>query len=89
MTSPRWRNRPDGSNWGEFGPDDECGRLNLLTPAKVLQGIAEVREGRRGSAFDRTGGTRRSVYAPVVMPSRPPVPVVTLYPALPVDETPT
>jgi kynurenine formamidase len=28
------------------GPDDQIGRLNLLTPEKVLQGIAEVREGR-------------------------------------------
>ncbi len=46
MTSPRWRQRPPGSNWGEFGPDDECGRLNLITPEKVLQGLAEVREGR-------------------------------------------
>jgi hypothetical protein len=46
MTTPRWRNRPPGSNWGEFGPDDEAGRLNLITPEKVLQGMAEVREGR-------------------------------------------
>jgi kynurenine formamidase len=42
----RWRNRPQGSNWGDFGPDDELGRLNLITPEKVLQGIAEVRDGR-------------------------------------------
>jgi kynurenine formamidase len=42
----RWKVRPEGSNWGEFGPDDECGRLNLITPEKVRQGIAEVREGR-------------------------------------------
>jgi Putative cyclase len=46
MDNPRWRRRPEGSNWGEFGPDDQCGRLNLITPEKVLQGIAEVREGR-------------------------------------------
>src|SRR5688572_29262048 len=46
MDDARWRRRPEGSNWGEFGPDDECGRLNLITPEKVLQGIAEVREGR-------------------------------------------
>ena len=44
--NPRWTRRPPGSTWGDFGPDDELGRLNLLTPAKVLQGIAEVREGR-------------------------------------------
>ncbi len=43
---PRWTQRPLGSTWGDFGPDDELGRLNLLTREKVLQGIAEVREGR-------------------------------------------
>ncbi len=42
----RWRKRPDRSNWGEFGENDEAGRLNLITPEKVLQGIAEVRDGR-------------------------------------------
>lgn len=42
----RWKRRPPGSNWGDFGPDDEVGRLNLLTPEKVLQGIAEVKAGR-------------------------------------------
>lgn len=42
----RWKNRPPGSNWGDFGPDDELGRLNLLTAEKVLQGVAEVRDGR-------------------------------------------
>jgi hypothetical protein len=44
--NPRWKRRPPGSNWGDFGPDDQLGRLNLLTREKVLQGIAEVREGR-------------------------------------------
>jgi len=42
---PRWKHRPEGSNWGDFGPDDQIGRLNWLTPEKVRQGIAEVREG--------------------------------------------
>ncbi|MEH6799293.1 MAG: cyclase family protein [Halopseudomonas sabulinigri] len=42
----RWKNRPQGSNWGDFGADDELGRLNLLTPEKVLQGVAEVHAGR-------------------------------------------
>ena len=41
----RWKQRPPGSNWGDFGPDDQCGRINLLTPEKVRQGVAEVREG--------------------------------------------
>jgi len=42
----RWTNRPDGSNWGDFGPDDELGRLNLLTREQVLKGVREVKEGR-------------------------------------------
>ena len=44
-TEPRWKQRPPGANWGDFGPHDQCGRLNLLTPEKVRQGIAEVHEG--------------------------------------------
>jgi hypothetical protein len=45
-TSPRWKNRPPGSNWGDFGPDDELGRINLITAEKVKQGVAEVKEGK-------------------------------------------
>ncbi len=44
--NPRWTRRPEGSTWGDWGPDDQLGRLNLLTPQKVLQGIAEVKTGR-------------------------------------------
>ncbi|WP_163846511.1 cyclase family protein [Pseudooceanicola aestuarii] len=46
MGTTRWKNRPEGSNWGDFGPDDQLGRLNLITAEKVRQGVAEVREGR-------------------------------------------
>lgn len=42
----RWTNRPDGSNWGDFGPDDEFGRLNLLTPERVQAAAREIKEGR-------------------------------------------
>jgi hypothetical protein len=45
MEAMRWKNRPAGSNWGEFGPDDQRGRMNLVTREKVLQGVAEVKEG--------------------------------------------
>ena len=41
----RWKNKPAGSNWGEFGPDDQRGRMNYVTREKVLQGAAEVKEG--------------------------------------------
>ena len=46
MPNPRWKIKPAGSTWGDFGPDDQLGRLNLVTPEKVKQGVAEVREGR-------------------------------------------
>lgn len=42
--TPRWTRRPEGSNWGDFGPDDRIGRMNLLTAEKVRQGLAEVRD---------------------------------------------
>ncbi|HVJ55139.1 MAG TPA: cyclase family protein [Aliidongia sp.] len=45
MTNPRWKHRPEGSNWGDFGPDDQLGRLNLLTPEKRRQAASEIREG--------------------------------------------
>lgn len=43
---PRWKRRPEPSTWGDFGPDDTLGRLNLLTQAKVREGIAEVVESK-------------------------------------------
>ena len=44
--SGRWSRRPNGSNWGDFGEDDQIGRLNLLTAARVRAAVAEVREGK-------------------------------------------
>ena len=41
----RWKQRPPASNWGEFGADDQRGRMNWVTREKVLQGVAEVKEG--------------------------------------------
>jgi hypothetical protein len=46
MQNPRWKHRPPGSTWGDFGTDDQRGRLNLVTPKKVLEGVAEVKEGK-------------------------------------------
>ncbi|EER60476.1 conserved hypothetical protein [Acidovorax delafieldii 2AN] len=42
----RWKQRPPGSNWGDFGPDDQLGRTNLIGPEQVRKGAQEVREGR-------------------------------------------
>jgi len=41
----RWTRRPEGSNWGDFGEDDQLGSLNYITPDCVLRAVAEVRAG--------------------------------------------
>jgi hypothetical protein len=45
MSTPRWTNKPDGSNWGRFGPDDQRGKMNLLTPERRVAAAREVKEG--------------------------------------------
>jgi len=42
------RDAPAGTAWGLFGPDDELGTLNLLTPARAL---AAARLVERGEVF--------------------------------------
>lgn len=42
----RWIKRPANSTWGDWGEDDQLGRLNLTNKEKVLQGIAEVKIGK-------------------------------------------
>jgi kynurenine formamidase len=42
----RWKQRPEGSNWGEFGDGDQLGSLNYITPACVKRAVAEIEEGR-------------------------------------------
>lgn len=75
MANARWKNRPEGSTWGDYGPDDQLGRLNDLTAEKVLQGIAEVRAGKTfclSLPLDYPGGAvlnpRR--HPPQIRPSR-------------------
>ena len=36
----RWKNRPEGSTWGDWGEDDQKGRMNLLTPERVKAAAA-------------------------------------------------
>ncbi len=45
MCDKRWLHRPKGSNWGDFGADDQLGRLNLITPERRKAAALEVREG--------------------------------------------
>ncbi|MEC8135773.1 MAG: hypothetical protein VX107_06415, partial [Pseudomonadota bacterium] len=45
--SQRWKNRPPGSNWGEFGSDDQLGRLNYLTEENTVKAAQEIKSGKR------------------------------------------
>ncbi len=70
----RWKQRPDGSTWSDWGDDDELGRINLLTPEKVLEG---VHEGKARISFclslplDFPGGTalNQRWFPPVLAPT--------------------
>lgn len=42
----RWLKRPHGANWGDFGEDDQVGRMNLVTPEVRRRALAEAREGQ-------------------------------------------
>ena len=69
----RWKNRPQGSNWGEFGDDDQRGRINLVTAERRLRAIKEVKTGRAfclSHPLDRPGGNLLNAYrkAPVFHP---------------------
>ena len=70
----RWQQRPPGSTWGDWGDDDELGRINLLTPEKVLQGVREVQTGETfclSLPLDYPGGTalNQRRYPPVIRPT--------------------
>jgi kynurenine formamidase len=70
----RWTQRPPGSTWGDWGDDDELGRINLLTPEKVLQGIREVEAGITfclSLPLDYPGGTalNQRRHPPVLAPT--------------------
>ncbi|MFE5027452.1 cyclase family protein [Streptomyces sp. NPDC056656] len=70
----RWKQRPPGSTWGDWGEDDELGRINLLTPEKVLQGVREVEHGVTFSLslpLDYPGGTslNQRRYPPILRPT--------------------
>jgi kynurenine formamidase len=66
--------RPEGSTWGDWGDDDELGRINLLTPANVLEGVREVQAGVSfclSLPLDLPGGTvlNQRRHPPVIAPT--------------------
>jgi len=69
----RWKKRPQGSSWGEFGDDDQRGRMNLLTNERRLSALQEVKTGRvfcLCHPLDRPGGNvlNASRFPPVFHP---------------------
>lgn len=71
--SKLWKQRPEGSNWGEFGDDDQRGRMNLLTAERRLRALKEVKTGRvfcLSHPLDRPGGNvlNPNRYPPVFHP---------------------
>jgi kynurenine formamidase len=70
----RWKQRPQDSTWGDWGEDDELGRINLITREKVLEGIREVQEGIAFSLslpLDLPGGNslNQRRYPPILRPT--------------------
>jgi kynurenine formamidase len=70
----RWNQRPAGSTWGDWGEDDELGRINLLTREKVLEGVREVEAGISfclSLPLDYPGGTalNQRRHPPVLAPT--------------------
>ncbi len=69
----RWKHVLDGSTWGDWGDEDELGRINLLTPEKVLAGVREVEAGITfclSLPLDYPGGTsvrNQRRYPPVLV----------------------
>jgi hypothetical protein len=37
---------PFGTNWGKWGPDDELGTLNYITPEKVQEAGKSIKKGK-------------------------------------------
>jgi kynurenine formamidase len=74
IVTKRWQQRPDGSTWGDWGDDDELGRINLITPEKVLEGVREVQAGISFSLslpLDLPGGSalNQRRYPPILRPT--------------------
>lgn len=70
----RWTRRPSGSTWGDFGEDDELGRVNLMTRQKVLEGVREVEAGLSfclSLPLDFPGGTalNQRRHPPILAPT--------------------
>src|SRR5690606_11261396 len=44
-TTAHWKQRPAGANWGDFGPDDQLGRLNWIDAQARVRAAREIQQG--------------------------------------------
>ncbi|MEH6402197.1 MAG: cyclase family protein [Sneathiella sp.] len=70
----RWKIRPEGSNWGDFGVDDQNGRLNFITPKHIKKAAEEIQAGERfclSLPLDLPGGNALNSgrFPPVLKPT--------------------
>src|SRR5881392_2384413 len=90
----RWKQRPQGSNWGDFGPDDQLGRVNLIGPEQVRKGAREIQAGLSfclSLPLDYPGGNKLNPrrHPPVLRPTfRDDIPYVN-FPLAKVNPTAT
>ena len=90
----RWKQRPQGSNWGDFGPDDQLGRVNLIGAEQVRKGAREVQAGLSfclSLPLDYPGGNKLNPrrHPPVLRPTfRDDIPYVN-FPLAKVDPSAT
>jgi len=71
----KWKHRPQGANWGDFGPDDQLGRPNLIAAQQVLNGVREVCAGESfclSLPLDYPGESSLNVrrHPPVLQPTK-------------------
>jgi kynurenine formamidase len=73
-TQQRWLIRPDGANWGDFGHDDQLGRINLITAERRRAAAREIVTGQSfclSLPLDLPGGhsLNPNRYPPVLRPT--------------------
>ena len=73
MSTQRWTHRPEGSTWGDWGADDQLGRINLIGPEQRRKAAAEIVDGHSfclSLPLDYPGGTVLSAvrHPPVLRP---------------------
>ncbi len=75
INNANWNQRPEGANWGEFGPDDQLGRLNWIDASARVAAAREIQDGLSFSLSLPLDVPRQPILnprrkGPVISPSR-------------------